>query len=176
MIITSCFNAILQSGATQSISFCGANDGEYPDQLGMGYPFDKTWDSRVKSTASIREIVADKPHIKLYDFKIKRYTKPYEGNLDHLPPSDITWEKDIKGFFTSEDRQCMIKETKKARPSPKQTPILDLADKESVMAWASDIYFEVFVGDMPADPVEQEKWKDGKRTADFKEWMEHGFK
>ena len=161
-----------QSGQTQSISFCGATaGGQYPDQLGMGYPFDKTWDSRAHSTDSVQDIVKNMPHIKLCDFTIKRNTKKYQGNLGHLPPSNITWENKIKNFFTTEDVDCMKSITEKTHP---EHP-LDLSNKESVMYWASDIYYECFLTDMPLDDKEKIIWQKEGRVADFKEWMIHGF-
>lgn len=163
----------LQSGKTQSISFCGAtNEGEYPDDRGMGYPFNKTWDSRVHSTASVRDIVKNMPHIKLYDFKIKRYTRQYNGTLTHLPPSTITWDNKIKNFFTDKDVQCMKEITQSTHPDH----VLDLRDKKSVKYWASDIYYECFLTDMPLDYDEKLIWQKEGRVADFKEWMVHGFK
>ena len=44
----------------------------------MGYPFDKTWDDRVNSTASVESIVERQPHTKLGRVTIYRYNKPYE--------------------------------------------------------------------------------------------------
>ena len=146
----------------------------------MGYPFDKTWTSRAKdSHTSVRDIVANKPHIKLYDFKIKRQTQNYEGNLDNLPPSDITWEKNISKFFIKDEVEKMIEHTTDKRPDG--LGVLDLSSKKSVVEWASIIYYEISSGDMPDAYNEQEKeqkekyWSDGKRAAAFKEWMLHGY-
>lgn len=68
----------LQDNYTTSISFCGAKDDDYPDPRGMGYPFDKTWDERVNSTASVESIVERQPHTKLGRITIYRYMKPYD--------------------------------------------------------------------------------------------------
>ena len=137
----------------------------------MGYPFDKTWVSRANSTASVEDIVKDMPHIKLYSFTIKRYTKLYEGNLEHPPPSNITWENKIKNFFTDEDTDCMKKITQSTHPKH----VMDLQNKESVKYWASDIYYETFLTDMPTDDNEKAIWKKEGRVADFKDWMVHNF-
>lgn len=64
----------------------------------MGYPFDMTWER--SATASVREIVHDLPHTKLYDFVIYRYTKLYQGSSSSTPPTDKTLEYD---FFTALD-------------------------------------------------------------------------
>ncbi len=56
----------------EASSFCGVKDGAYPDSLGMGYPFNKTWE---KVAATVADAVADCPHIKLQKFKIYRQNK-----------------------------------------------------------------------------------------------------
>ena len=138
----------------------------------MGYPFDKTWESRAHSTASVQEIIKNMPHIKLYDFTISRHTKLYQGDLGHLPPSTITWENKIKYFFTDDDADCMKQITEETHPNN----VLDLHDKESVISWASDIYYETFLTDMPLNDEEKIIWQKEGRVADFKEWMVNGFK
>ena len=155
----------IQSPETQSISFCGASGGEYPDPRGMGYPFDKTWDSRVHSTASVRDIVAKFPHIKLYDFKIQRIMKLYQGE-SHPPPPTVTWDNKIKGFFTEQDIGCM-KSVESNR--------FDLSKKSDVVKHASDIYCETFIGDMPLNDDEKKVWAAEDRPADFKTWMLSGY-
>jgi hypothetical protein len=48
----------------------------------MGYPFDKTWDDRVNSTASVESIVKHQPHIKLGHITIYRYMRPYDHSKE----------------------------------------------------------------------------------------------
>ena len=55
--------------------------------------------------------------------------------------------------------------------------VLDLTDKTSVTHWASDIYYETFLNDMPCfkHVEERKKWKTEGRVADFKDWMIHRY-
>lgn len=64
-----------QDDQTHSLSFCGIEDADYPDPRGMGYPFNKKWQNKIDSNASVESIVAGLPHIKLSRFRIYRYTK-----------------------------------------------------------------------------------------------------
>lgn len=146
---------------TQAVSFCGAKDHKYPDPRGMGYPFNKTWDRRMNSTAPVREIIKDLPHIMITDFVIYRSTKLYQGSTDDPhpdPPSHITWEKTIKGFFTEKDIKCMSKYK------------IYLNDKKSVVAKAPVIYSAVQSGNMPQGETRWSK----EKVATFKMWMDSG--
>ena len=122
----------------------------------MGYPFNKTWDRRMNSTAPVREIIKDLPHTMITDFVIYRSTKLYQGSTDshHVDPS-ITWEKTIKDFFTKEDVKCMSWK-------------FNLADKESVATNAPLIYGAVKEGKMPKG---ENPWSKEK-VATFKTWMD----
>lgn len=107
----------------------------------MGYPFDKTWNSRVDSTASVTKIIENLPHTKLCDFTIYRKTKLYEGDDTPTPPpgppSKITWESTIKKFFTERDIKCM-------------KPLgVDLSSHAAVKFRAEDILGMVRSGKMP---------------------------
>ena len=146
----------MQDKVTQAVSFCGAKDNKYPDPRGMGYPFNKTWDRRMNSTAPVREIIKDLPHTMITDFVIYRSTKLYQGSTDshHVDPS-ITWEKTIKDFFTEKDVNCMSWK-------------FNLADKESVANNAPLIYAAVKDGKMP---MGENPWSKEK-VATFKTWMD----
>lgn len=130
----------------------------------MGYPFDKTWESRVDSTDAVEDIIEKLPHAKLCEFKIYRTTKFYQGESPSPPsPSphgDITWENKIKGFFTDKDKECM-----KSVPNP-----IDLGSKKDVTANAPKIYDQVSKGDMP---LGEQRWSKQK-VADFEKWMNVG--
>ena len=145
-----------------SISFCGDQDHMYPDPRGMGYPFDKIWSSRVtNASATVSDIVASKPHIKLSEFKIYRETEVYEGEespCNHTI-ANITWEGTIKHFFTSQDINCM------------REYHIDLNNKECVRENAKIIYKKVASHAMP---LYEKKWSD-ERVSEFKEWMDGCF-
>lgn len=126
----------------------------------MGYPFNKTWSSRVNTTAAVPEIVAKLPQAKLCEFKIYRFTKLYQGDVSPSPtPSNITWENKIKDFFTARDIRCM-----------KKAANINLGNKDSVILHAPAIYNQVEAGTMP---LNEEKWSKQK-VADFKAWMDAG--
>ena len=148
-----------QDKVTQ-ISFCGAKDHKYPDPRGMGYPFNKTWDRRMNSTAPVREIIKDLPHTMITDFVIYRSTKLYQGSTDDSdlhPSHDITWENTIKGFFTERDVNCMSGK-------------FNLTDKGSVAANAPLIYGVVKSGKMPKG---ENRWSNEK-VSTFNAWMVSG--
>ena len=124
----------------------------------MGYPFDKTWASRAESTASVSEIIKELPHVTLCDFTIYRYTKLYEATASPPTPiGNITWEKDIKDFFTPKDVSCMKFK-------------FDLSKKDDVASYAPQIYQAVKSQGMPKGET---PWN-GKKVADFKQWMDDG--
>lgn len=68
---------LLQDDNTHSQSFCGIENDDYPDKLGMGYPFNKQWHSREgkKGDDLVEDIVDSLPHTYLSRFKIYRYKK-----------------------------------------------------------------------------------------------------
>ena len=124
----------------------------------MGYPFDKTWASRAESTASVSEIIKELPHVTLYDFTIYRYTKLYEDTgSSPTPIGNITWEKDIKDFFTPKDVGCMSWK-------------FDLTKKDDVATYAHQIYGQVKSHEMPTGETPWSR----KKVADFKQWMDDG--
>ncbi|XP_011409168.1 PREDICTED: tyrosinase family protein asqI-like [Amphimedon queenslandica] len=86
-----------------SISFCGAKDDKYPDERGMGYPFDKAW---FTTSSEMQEAIMDLQHVKLSEFKIYRETKLYEGRKVSLK-GDISWENTIQSLFTKSDKKYM---------------------------------------------------------------------
>ena len=125
----------------------------------MGYPFDKTWASRAESTASVTEIVKELPHVTLCDFTIYRYTKLYEDTASSPTPhkGNITWEKDIKDFFTPKDVSCMKLK-------------FDLSKKDDVASFKLQIYEAVKSKKMPQGETHWSR----KKVADFKQWMDDG--
>ena len=130
----------------------------------MGYPFDKTWARRVNSTDPVPKIIDGLPHVKLYDFKIYRYTKLYQGDHSKPPPkTDITWENTIKGFFTPRDVDCM-----------KKNGNFDLSDKKSVEVHAGEIYNMLSTGKMPPESSGEKTWSKEK-LAQFEAWMNSDF-
>ena len=147
-----------QDNTTHAVSFCGAKDRKYPDPRGMGYPFDKTWERRMYSTAPVREIIQNLPHAMISDFTIYRSTKLYQGSTGSNPPphSDITWENTIKYFFTDSEIECM-------KPHG-----IDLGNKKSVADHAGEIYLEVKSGDMPQGGP---RWN-SEKVSKFKEWKD----
>ena len=127
----------------------------------MGYPFDKTWESRINSTASVREIIKYLPHAMITDFTIYRSNKPYEGcTFDdvNISAQKITWENNIKGFFTKRDIGCMLWK-------------FNLGEKQSVQDNAGEIYEVVKDGAMP---LNEARWN-GTQVDMFKKWMCSGF-
>ena len=97
---------------TPSISYCGAQLVErvYPDDLGMGYPFDRAWTQQLKpSTRSLTEIIWAQKHMKLTPFTIYRTTAYYEGTPVPPSPERIEWAT-IKAYFRPMDIGCMRNE------------------------------------------------------------------
>ena len=124
----------------------------------MGYPFNKTWSSRVQSTLSVPEIIATLPQVKLCEFKIYRYTQLHQGSkTTPHPPSNVTWENTIKDFFRQQDIDCMKK-------------YFDLGKKADVALHASQIYQQVKDGSMPQDGP---RWS-SERVAQFEAWIQAG--
>ena len=63
-----------QDEETNSLSFCGVGDEDYPDPLGMGYPFNKKFVAQTPNVP-IGTTLSEYSHIKLSRFKIYRYDK-----------------------------------------------------------------------------------------------------
>lgn len=127
----------------------------------MGYPFDKTWNNRKNSTASVREIIKDLPHVMITDFTIYRSTELYEGcTFDNVTQSmqNITWENTINFFFTADDINCM-------------KWMFDLGKKDCVQENAVIIYAAVKYGNMPKG---KKAWNQTKVDS-FKRWICSGF-
>ena len=132
---------------------------QYPDKRGMGYPFDKTWKSRINSSVSVREIVKDLPHVMISDFTIYRFTKLYEGcqHDSNGYSNNVTWENTIRNFFTRSEINCM-------------RPRFNLDNKESVALNAGIIYEVVKDGVMPPGNPWNTTW-----VHEFRKWMCAGF-
>ncbi|KAK1755500.1 hypothetical protein QBC47DRAFT_401670 [Echria macrotheca] len=79
-----------------------------------------------------------------------------------VPAADgITWDKDVKDYFTDADVECM-----------KEKRNFDLSEKEDVKKNAKKIYEVTKSGRMPADRTRT--WS-AERVANFKAWMDAGF-
>ncbi len=102
----------------------------------MGYPFDKTWEERVKYPLSVPEIVEKLPHTILGEFTIYRTTKLYESASAPPVPGDVTWDNTIKAFFTEKDKKCMKFK-------------FDLGNHGEVALHAQEIYDATSSGRMP---------------------------
>ena len=144
---------------TQSMSFCGAKDDKYPDPRGMGYPFDKTW---FNTSSEMYEAVKGLDHVKLWDFKIYRETKLYQGKTVTVK-GDISWENTIKYLFTAADAIYMKNKYK-----------IDLTNKEDVIRYRMFIYGEVEDGMIPVIGGKETKWSD-EDVAKYEAWIDAGY-
>jgi hypothetical protein len=79
-------------------------------------------------------------------------------------PTQVTWTKDIKGFFTSTDIDHMKGATHNR---------LDLGDYNSVKIWAKRIYTEVSGGAMPPPGSGEQPWSTDKVNT-FGCWIQQG--
>ena len=141
------------------MSFCGAKDDKYPDPRGMGYPFDKAW---FNTSSEMYEAVKGLDHVKLWDFKIYRETKLYQGKKVTVE-GDISWENTIKYLFTDADAVYMDDKYK-----------IDLKNKEDVIRYRILIYDEVKDGTIQEINKPEKKWSD-EDAAKFEAWIDAGY-
>lgn len=95
--------------ATPAISYCGAQlkDHLYPDDLGMGYPFDRAWTQMLDPvTLSLTAVIDAQKHMKLAPFSVYRSTAYYDGAGAEPPAQPIEWST-IHAYFRPLDTSCM---------------------------------------------------------------------
>ncbi len=95
--------------ATPSISYCGAQlkDHLYPDDLGMGYPFDREWaQMQDPLSLSLSEVIEAQKHMRLVPFGVYRSTVYYDGATVAPDPNPVPWST-IHGYFRPMDINCM---------------------------------------------------------------------
>ena len=139
------------------MSFCGSKDDKYPDPRGMGYPFDKAW---FNTSSEMYEAVKGLDHVKLWDFKIYRETKLYQGKTVTVE-GDISWENTIKHLFPDTDAM--------------QEYGIDLAKKDDVIRYRMLIYDEMRPDKMElVETIQEKKWS-YEEAAKFEAWIDAGY-